>query len=293
MQFLIHSLSLSPSEAKANPAPVTTPRPVTAQEAQEQWREILRSFYPDILTRPYCVPHIYFNRVPYEVKEIGGECVFVFQEGNAKPEASGTSRREAPEKDLHGPKKDKKIPRPATVKPEHMQSDFAQQHVLVNLRVLAQSLHDQALATGGRGQPLFIVSELDFKNYLNVSHYNKATAKMPKIKGQGDFDFLLATKNYGILVAEMKSIGLNMKGLKVEAISDDVLKDRVSKAFKQLDKGVTAAMTAISDVAPNVPVRASLFLPYVSSQQLQRVLQQDVKLLQVGGTSCFVNSYKC
>jgi hypothetical protein len=71
MQFSIHSLSLSPSEAKANPAPVTPPRPVTAQEAQEQWREILRSFYPDILTRPYCVPHVYFNRVPYEVKEIG------------------------------------------------------------------------------------------------------------------------------------------------------------------------------------------------------------------------------
>jgi hypothetical protein len=84
-----------------------------------------------------------------------------------------------------------------------MQSDFAQQHVLANLRVLAQSLHDQALATGGRGQPLFIVSELDFKHYLNVPHYNKATAKMPKIKGQGDFDFLLPTKNYGILVAEM------------------------------------------------------------------------------------------
>jgi hypothetical protein len=51
-----------------------------------------------------------------------------------------------------------------------------------------------------RGQPMFIVSELDFKNYLNVSHYNKATAKMAKIKAQGDFDFLIPTKNYGILV---------------------------------------------------------------------------------------------
>jgi hypothetical protein len=47
----------------------------------------------------------------------------------------------------------------------------------------------------------------------------------------------------------MKSIGLNMKDLKINVISDDALKDRVSKAFKQLDKGVAAAKTAISDGA--------------------------------------------
>jgi hypothetical protein len=66
-----------------------------------------------------------------------------------------------------------------------------------------------------------------------------------------------------------------------------VLKISVAKAFKQLDKEVTAARTAISDVAPGVPVKASLFLPYVSGQQLQRVLQQDVKLLQVCTDCCF------
>jgi hypothetical protein len=226
------------------------------------------------------VPHVYFNRVPYEVEEIGGEYVFVeksnFQDGNAKPEASNAGRRGAQAKDYCASKTGKKVPRPATVKPEHIQSDFAQQHVLANLRVLAQSLHDQALATGAKGQPLFIVSELDFKNYLNVSHYNKATAKMVKIKGQGGFDFIFLSKNHGILVIEMKSIGLTD-----EVVDDDVLKDRVSKAFKQLDKGVTAARTAISDVAPGVAVRASLFLPYISSQQLQRLLTNDAKLLQV------------
>jgi hypothetical protein len=247
--------------------------------------------------------------VPYEVKEIGGEYVFVaknvFQEEtesgaspagrkeaqekdhrgpeerNAKPQAPGAERSEAQAKDGCEPKRDKKVPRPATVKPEHIQSDFAQHHGLVNLRVLAQSLHDQALITGGRGHPMFIVSELDFKNYLNVSYYNKATAKMPKIKDQGDFDFIVLSK-HGVLVVEMKSVGLNLKNMKIDVIADDVVKDRVSKAFKQLEKGVTAAKTAISDVAPDVPVRASLFLPYVSSQQLQRVLQQDPKLLQVG-----------
>jgi propanediol dehydratase small subunit len=213
------------------------------------------------------------------VKEIGGEYVFVeknvFQEANTKPQASSAGRRGAQERDFFEPQRDRKVPRPATVKPEHIQSDFAQQHVLANLRVLAQCLHDQALATNDAGQPMLIVSELNFKNYLNVSHYNKATAKMAKIKGHGDFDFLVFTKN-GVVVAEMKSIGLMD-----DVTADEVLKDRVSKAFKQLDKGVTVAMTANSDVAPGVPVRASLFLPYVSSQQLQHVLQQDVKLIQV------------
>jgi enoyl-CoA hydratase/carnithine racemase len=131
------------------------------------------------------------------------------------------------------------------------------------------------------------VSELDFKNYLNVAHYNKATAKMAKIQGHRDFDFLVLTKN-GVLVAEMKSIGLTD-----EVVADDVLKDRVSKAVKQLDKGVTAAMTAMSDVEPGVAVTASLFLPYITSQQLQRVLQQDAKLLQVSITQQHKSPLHC
>ncbi|KAK7094346.1 hypothetical protein V1264_007986 [Littorina saxatilis] len=35
------------------------------QASSNDWRQIVTSFYPDALTRTYCVPPVHFNRVPY------------------------------------------------------------------------------------------------------------------------------------------------------------------------------------------------------------------------------------
>ena len=66
---------------------------------------------------------------------------------------------------------------------------------------------------------MFIVSELNFKDYLNKPFYAKYTATLPKPASlrakdaktykQGDFDILIITRHYGILVGELKSVGMS------------------------------------------------------------------------------------
>jgi hypothetical protein len=283
-------------------------REAAAREAQKQWRNIVLEFHPEALTRLYSVPHIYFNRIPYDVREING--VYVVVETIQKQNTAGGNQAEKEKdkkqstlhrtalsndcksgefkKEEHASKTPIKMwsekPKAKQVKPDHTQADFSQQHVLTNLRVMAQGLNNPTLLSSQgtnenvAAQPMFIVSGLNFKNYLNVALYNKVTAHMTKLKeqGQGDFDFIIIAKGCGILVIEMKSIGLTD-----DMVDDEMLKERLSKALKQLSKGVPAAIKAISDVASDVPVRARLCFPYISSQQLHRVLINDVKLLEV------------
>jgi hypothetical protein len=176
----------------------------------------------------------------------------------------------------HGPLKAmKKLPK---VSEFHVQSDFAQQHVLTNLRKLGEH----------RQEAMFIVSELDFKDYLNKSQYNKVTATLPRpatmepgqrAKGlhKGDFDLLLFCKNLGVLVGELKSVGRGCEG----GATDEVVRQRVREALAQVDKEAAMVRHPLSDVAPDVVIKTTLFLPYVTSQQLLRVLAADGPLTKV------------
>jgi hypothetical protein len=203
------------------------------------------------------------------------------------PEQQGTkhkakhSERMEPESGQRGPKP----PRVDPVKPKDIQSDFAQQHILINLRALAQNLSDQDSTRGGSGHPMFIIVELDFKKFLNHPDHQKATAKMVKMKGSGDFDFIIITKNSGILCGEAKSVGLSDND-----VDDDWVKQRFSEALDQLSDRQTRMKDAIKDISPDLAVRTSVLMPYVSCDRLQRLLASDTKLLEV---SCFILCKNC
>ena len=157
-----------------------------------------------------------------------------------------------------------------------VQADFAQQHVLTNLKKLGHA----------KQKVMFILSELNFKDYLNKPFYAKATAKLPKAANlpkedrhlgkQGDFDVLLFHRKYGLLIGEVKSVGRSEAG-RADAAVTRVL----TKAAQQLAKCETVARHLVSDIAPDLSVRTTLFLPYVSRVQLQRVLAANPELSQV------------
>ncbi|XP_070207989.1 uncharacterized protein [Littorina saxatilis] len=160
-----------------------------------------------------------------------------------------------------------------TVRECDVQADFTQQHVLYNLQELGTRRHEV----------MFVLSELNFKDYLNKPFYAKQTSKLPKPGNipakdrhhgkQGDFDVLLIHRQYGILVGEVKSVG------KTRASQVDVEVIRVlQKAVKQLDKCEVHARHMVSDIASELTVRKTLFLPYVSSSQLRRVLSASEQL---------------
>ncbi|XP_070208129.1 uncharacterized protein [Littorina saxatilis] len=156
--------------------------------------------------------------------------------------------------------------------------DFAQNHVMFNLQKLGDSCHEA----------MFILSQLSFGNYLNQPAFAAAAAQLPrpsqldtkKIKySDGETDFVLIHRRHGILVGELKSVGKSQAcGKNPQPPADVNVAKRVIKAVKQLDRSETVVRHLVSDVSPGMTVRKTLFLPYVSTEQLERVLDNDPQL---------------
>ncbi|XP_070199041.1 uncharacterized protein [Littorina saxatilis] len=249
----------------------------TQQTDADDWRQIVTSLYPDALTRTYCVPPVQFNRVPYvrDVVPGTGLSVHVLQQLCArffhtalstKPEGWTVPQHMwAEEPGPHLP--------PVGMQESDLRDDFAQNHVMLNLQELGDS----------RDEAMFILSQLQFGSYLNEPAYAAAAKQLPRPKDlprdrQGDFDFLLIHRQHGILVGELKSVGKNSNA--ANKTDDAAIAEKVEKAVKQLDKSERVVRHLVSDMGPGMTVKKTLFLPYVSSAQLERVLDNDEQLEQ-------------
>ena len=260
-----------------------SPRPSNAEDARNEWRQLVQSFYPRALSRTYCVPPLHFNRLDDEAMADGGCPVYIRTppggSASSLPHTAGSTLRISsiePSRSGIPPTDQRPLLQQEPNALGNTQADFAQQHVLTNLKELGDAC----------GEVMFILSELNFKDYLNKPFYAKATAKLPKpatlpkhdrhIGKQGDFDVLLIHRQHGLLVGEVKSVGRSEAG-RADADVTRVL----DKAVKQLDKSEAVARHLVSDIAPDLAVRKTFFLPYVSCVQLQRVLAATPKLAQV------------
>ena len=160
------------------------------------------------------------------------------------------------------------------VQSSDIQEDFAQNHVLVNLKHMAKD----------HGEVMFVISQLNFGNYLNKPAYAAAAACLPRPRDldaqhrRGDFDLLFIHRHLGVLIGEIKSVGI--VGRSVEEL-EAVIAKRVDKAVKQLNKSEAVVRHLLKDLAPCVSIRKAVFLPYVSSQQFQKVLEKQPKLHEV------------
>ncbi|KAK7094229.1 hypothetical protein V1264_007878 [Littorina saxatilis] len=163
--------------------------------------------------------------------------------------------------------------KPFNVQETDFQDDFSQNHVMLNLQEFADS----------RNEVMFVVSQLSFANYLNKD--SEGVQQFPRPDGldqqyhRGEFDFLLIHRQHGILIGEVKSVGSNREFLnKTQAQADADVVKRLTKAVKQLNKSETVVRHLVSDVAPGLTVRNTLFLPYVSGVELQRILTANTQL---------------
>ncbi|KAK7106745.1 uncharacterized protein [Littorina saxatilis] len=254
----------------------------TQHPEADHWRQIVTSLYPDAATRTYCVPPVHFNRVPYVRDVVPGTGLsmhvlqpqprarFLHTALSTKPEGWTVPQHMwAEEPEPHLP--------PVGMQESDLRDDFAQNHVMLNLQELGDSRHEA----------MFILSQLQFGSYLNESAYAAAAKQLPRPKDlpqrdrQGDFDFLLIHRQHGILVGELKSVGKN-QGVSNQSHppADPDLADKVERAVKQLDKSERMVRHLVSDIGPGMTVKKTLFLPYVSSAQLERVLDNDQQLEQ-------------
>ncbi|XP_070207910.1 uncharacterized protein [Littorina saxatilis] len=169
---------------------------------------------------------------------------------------------------------------PVNVQQTDISDDFAQNHVMVNLQELGNSRHEA----------MFILSQLNFGDYLNQPAYAAAAAQLPRPSDKntqqtkysdGEADFVLIHRQHGILIGELKTVGRWQKDVNnPQPPADADVAKRVTKAVKQLDRSETVVRHLVSDVAPGLTVRKTLFLPYVSTEQLKRVLDNDPQLEQ-------------
>nr|KAG5688813.1 hypothetical protein BaRGS_017045 [Batillaria attramentaria] len=132
---------------------------------------------------------------------------------------------------------------------------------------------------------MFVMSSLDFTDYLNKLDATHAAqfplpGDLPATQREGDFDVIVIHRKYGVLLGEIKSVGIHDNNP-----TDKAVADKVSKAVKQLDKCEKVVNHVMSDVAPGVSVRKTLILPYISRTQLQHVLDGDSQLAQADPTT--------
>ncbi|KAK7094313.1 uncharacterized protein [Littorina saxatilis] len=250
-------------------------------------RQIVTLLYPDALTHTYCVPPIQFNRVPY-VRDIvpgTGHAALVLNppSGAAPVHIVLTPSQQPPA--AFSPSQYSLLTQesqpqavPGHVQESDLRDDFAQNHVMVNLQELGNSRHEA----------MFILSQLSFGNYLNQHAYAAAAAQLPRPSdldtqqtkySDGEADFVLIHRQHGILIGELKSVGMSQAfAQNPQPPADADVAKRVTKAVKQLDKSETVVRHLVSDVAPGMTVRKTLLLPYQSSAQLKRVLDNNPKL---------------
>ena len=249
---------------------------------------MVTSFYPDALTRTYCVPPVHFNRVPYVRVTVPGtgQSALVLGRQPAGVPTVGTvppvSQRPYPATE-HSlwTQEPQPLAKPVRVIDPDFQDDNAHSHVMANLQELGKH----------RQQVMFILSQILWGNYLNKKCYAADTAQFPRLKAlntkaikysDGECDFLLIDRQHGILIGELKSVGRPQAGVsRTPAQADADVAKRVTKAVKQLDRSETVVNHLVSDIAPGLAVSKTIFLPYVSRAQLQQVLAADPQLEQV------------
>ena len=155
----------------------------------ENWWKIIREWYPDMHHQVYCVPPVHFNSVSYTHR---------VPKGGPKNANDCYGIRE------YSPSQYSKI-----------KDDEAQQRILWTLVTFLQN----------RGSTAFVLSNMEFQNYLNKDYSVPKGSDVPKYprpnirkNEEGDVDVLIIDKREGVFLLEVKAIGDSDK---FRAVSED------------------------------------------------------------------------
>nr|KAG5694957.1 hypothetical protein BaRGS_031240 [Batillaria attramentaria] len=124
--------------------PVASP----AYHQVKTWKDCVQDWYPDLLQRAHFMPHVYMNRVLHDTVQVSGVDVAVPQSPVDTQHKGGAQAL------LHSDVRD----------------DTAQQHVLHCLRKIADG------ALSGKPEVMFVLSQMNFGDYLNSPGYSSAAS---------------------------------------------------------------------------------------------------------------------
>ncbi|KAL8590729.1 hypothetical protein ACOMHN_059954 [Nucella lapillus] len=245
---------------------------------EDIWTPFIQQYYPDLLSKTYCLPPILFYPTPQTVATIAGQTVLV----RDNPSSSGTGQQQPapPPAQVAGRVFVENPPDSQDVRTQ--ESDWQ-----------GDTAHDRCLQalSGMQNEVMFIISSLRFQNYLhNLANplHAAAIAQLPSIDDpsipqnlrNGECDLIIIHRTYGLLIGEIKSVGGNeFFSKQTPDKQTQIIIKQIQKAVKQLENQHRALSHLVRDLPP-ISISMTLLLPNVSSSQLQSALSASPSLLQ-------------
>ncbi|XP_070202201.1 uncharacterized protein [Littorina saxatilis] len=219
--------------------------PEVRQSLTENWYKIIRRWYPGLHQNVYSAPPVHFKAVAYKPKP---EKPVILEE----PFERFGMRMYIPTQ--YSTTKD----------------DEAQQRVLWTLSEYAKK----------KGTAAFILSNMEFQNYLNKD-YSLADPNTPEFtkpnipQEEGEVDVLVIDKEQGVFVLEVKAIGDPEEERNIEKSKQITeLYQKISKIGKQVQKEKDVIRKLLSDLDPNekIKIRAGVVLANTARDLLDETL---------------------
>ncbi|KAK7096278.1 uncharacterized protein [Littorina saxatilis] len=138
----------------------------------------------------------------------------------------------------------------------------------------------RCIRQSSRGEVMFVISQLQFRNYLNKLTHPSGTpvpepAKAADLKKQnvGDFDALIIHRHYGVLACEIKAVGDNFAALNMPPEAQaKTLERKLQLAVKQLGKSHDMLKHLVPRGKDQPRVKTTLMVPNISRDQLRTAL---------------------
>ncbi|XP_025114278.1 uncharacterized protein LOC112576203 isoform X2 [Pomacea canaliculata] len=244
-------------------------------EAQAFWLQWVEDAFPELDSRAYFLPPVYFNRVPMTRHPTAGQNIFVFQ--SAIGQAGQINRHKVNPSASGRPS----IPQLPLIHDSDIRDDAAMQRVLVCVQKMAEQ----------NGEVLVGMTQLQFGQYLGEPCYAAAAAQLPLPANlppalprnwkRGDFDVLLIHRQYGLVVCEVKACGDNVKALNMsQEVTNETIRKKVKQAVTQLDKAEAMLSHLVSDIASGLRITRTFAFPNLTAHQLQQAVSGDTHLTQ-------------
>jgi Holliday junction resolvase-like predicted endonuclease len=134
---------------------------------------------------------------------------------------------------------------------------------------------------------MMVISHLDFKNYCDATEEAsfRKTDQLEQSLRRGEFDVFIIHPKCGLIVVEIKSVGIRQYDTEAKLIQ--AVKDKIEKAVEQFQK----QKKFLDHILKNDPLRASemrqvprtmtLVLPNLTRGQLSKTLEANGELAQV------------
>lgn len=166
--------------------------------------------------------------------------------------------------------------------------DEAFQRVLFTLRKFSTEDHEVFMC----------LSQFPFGSYLGEERFAPAAANL-SLPGnlpqqwhwslrQGDFDILLIYPSYGVVICEVKAVGISTE--EPQYVQCERVMKKLREAIGQLDKAEVMLKHLVSDIGDSLNVTKTIACPNLSTHQLKRYVFQSQQLAEVSKDN-FINIF--